>query len=152
MQTAQQRILCVDNHASRNLAIYLLERAGFEVSTAGSIADGLRLARAEPFDLYLLNHEVWDGPEIDSCEELRESVPRAPILFYSTVLYPYQQIRPIHCRSHDHMMKPVNACDVVRFVCRLIEEKKKRTFDATQLRLMDVNPMRWRRVAAHLDE
>ena len=80
MQTAQQGILCVDNHSSRNLAIYLLERAGFEVSTAGSIADGVRLARAKPFDLYLLNHELWDGPEIHSCEELHESAPRAPIL------------------------------------------------------------------------
>jgi len=47
MHTAQQRILCIDNHASRNLAIYLLERVGFQVSTAGSIADGQRLARAE---------------------------------------------------------------------------------------------------------
>ena len=137
MHTAQERILCIDNHASRDLAIYLLERVGFEVSTAGSIADGLRLARAEPFDLYLLNHELWEGLEIDSCEELRESVPRAPIRFYSTVLYPYQQIRPIHCRLHDHMMKPVNACDVVRFVCRLIEEKKQRALGSIQLHLTD---------------
>lgn len=124
MPRIQRRILCIDNHSSRNLAIYLLERAGFEVHTAGSLVDSLRRARTEPFDLYLVNHELWAGLEVNSCEELHQSAPRAPILFYSTVLYPYEQIRPIHCRMHDHMMRVVNACDVVRGVCRLIEANK----------------------------
>lgn len=47
-----QRILCIDSNASRNLAVYLLERAGFEVITRSSIADALKLADDEHFDLH----------------------------------------------------------------------------------------------------
>ena len=39
MVLAQERILCVDNNASSNLAVYLLERVGYEVKTASSLAD-----------------------------------------------------------------------------------------------------------------
>ena len=85
MQSLKLRILCIDNHASSNLAIYLLERAGFEVQTTNSIADAKKLARHETFDMHLLNHKLVDGSEIDSCDKLDEFIPRTPILLSSTV-------------------------------------------------------------------
>ena len=124
-QAVRKRILCIDNNASRNLAIYLLERIGFEVRTASSIADGIELARAQRFAIYLVNQQLVDGPDVASCSQLHESAPAAPILFYSTVLYPYQPIPDIHCRLHDHMLKPVSVCDVDRCTSRLIEERMK---------------------------
>ncbi len=118
----EKLILCIDNNASRNLAIYLLERGGFEVRTANSIAGGIKKAQTQRYDLYLLNHRLLEQREIDSCDKLDEFAPRAPILFYSTVLYPFEPIRAIHCRQHGHMVKPVNACDVERYAARLIDE------------------------------
>ena len=56
MRPAQQRILCIDNRASRNLAVYLLELAGYEVRTTNSIADAIKLVQGGRFDLHLLNH------------------------------------------------------------------------------------------------
>lgn len=118
----KRNILCIDNRASSNLAIYLLELAGFEVKTASSISDGIILAQTQQFDLYLLNHALLEERSVGSCNRLDESAPSAPILFYSTVLYPYELIRPIHCQIHDHMLSPVSVCDVQAAALRLIEK------------------------------
>jgi response regulator RpfG family c-di-GMP phosphodiesterase len=122
MRLSGKRILCIDHHASRNFAIHLLERAGFALRTANSIAAGIKIAQEQGFDLYLLNHELLEEREVDSCDKLGELAPRAPILFYSTVVYPYEPIRSIHCRLHGHMVKPVSVCDVQRYAAKLINE------------------------------
>ena len=130
MQPAQQRILCIDNRASSNLAVYLLERVGYEVKTASSIAEGMELAQVEHFDLQLLNHSLVDGLEIDSCDKLHKFAPRTPILFYSTVSYPYRQMRAIHCGLHDHMLEPIIVTEIVDHVLGLLK-KRTRRFDRT---------------------
>lgn len=124
MQPNKQRILCIDNNASSNLAVYLLERVGYEVKMACSIADAETITQVERFDLRLINHRLIDGLEIDSCERLDRFSPRIPILFYSTVAYPYEPIEPIHCRQHEHAMAPLYVYDIVGPVSRLLQNKR----------------------------
>jgi DNA-binding NtrC family response regulator len=124
MQPTKHRILCIDNNASSNLAVYLLERVGYEVKLASSITDAEELAKVERFDLRLINHRLVDGLEIDSCDRVDRFSPRIPILFYSTVAYPHEPIQPIHCRQHRHAMPPVYVYDVVRPVSRLLQKKR----------------------------
>ena len=124
MPPTKQRILCIDNHTSSNLAVYLLERVGYEVKTASSLSDAGQLSEAERFDLQLMNHELVDRLEIDSCERLHKFGPRIPILFYSTIAYPYEPIQPIHCRQHGHAMAPLYVYDIVGPVSRLLEKKR----------------------------
>jgi CheY-like chemotaxis protein len=125
MRQNQERILCIDNNASRNLAVYLLERVGYEVITANSIADGVKLAQGEHFDLHLLNHSLVDGLEIDSCDRLHKFAPRTPILFYSSVAYPYEPIQPIRCCLHGDTMEPIYVYDVVGHASRLLKKKTR---------------------------
>lgn len=134
MVPAYRSILCVDNNASSNLAIYLLERVGYEVKTASSLADAGKLVQVERFDLHLINHRLIDGLEIASCERLHKFAPRSPMLFYSTVTYPYEQIQPIHCRQHHHEMAPVYIYDVVGHASRLL---RKETGSVVQTRSQD---------------
>ena len=122
MPLAGKVILCIDPNASRNFTIYLLERVGLRVITANSIATGIKTAQTQRCDLYLLNHELLEQREVESCDKLDEFAPRAPILFYSTVLYTYEPIRAIHCRAHRHRLKPVSVCDVQRYAVKLINE------------------------------
>ena len=123
MVLAQKRILCVDNNASSNLAVYLLERVGYEVKTASSLTDAGQLAQVERFDLQLINHRMVDGLAIDTCEKLHKFARRSPVLFYSTVTYPYEQIQPIHCRQHHHTLAPVYVYDVVGHASRLLQTR-----------------------------
>ena len=127
----QPRILCIDNNASSNLAVYRLERVGYEVKTASSLAEAGKLAEVERFDIQLINHRLMDGLEIDSCERLHKFASRSPILFYSTVAYPYEPIQPIHCRQHHHAMAPVYVYDVVGHASRLLQDKT-RSVDQTR--------------------
>lgn len=122
MALAGKVILCIDPHASRNFTIYLLERVGLRVITANSIATGIKKAQTQPCDLYLINHELLEEREIESCDKLDEFAPHAPVLFYSSVLYPYEPIKAIHCRLHSHMVRPVSICDVQRYAAKLINE------------------------------
>ena len=123
MPPTKHRILCIDNHASSNLAVYLLERVGYEVKMASSIANAEKITQVERFDLQLINHSLVDGLEIDSCEKLHKFAPRIPILFYSTVAYPYEPIQPINCRQHRHAMAPVYVYDVVGHASQLLQNK-----------------------------
>jgi DNA-binding NtrC family response regulator len=125
MQPIQHRILCIDNHASSNLAVYLLERVGYEVRSVSSIADGVKLAQSEDFDLQLINHTLVDESEIECCDRLDKFASRTPILFYSTVLYTYEPIQAIHCRQHRHALEPVYVYDVVGHASRLLEKKTR---------------------------
>ncbi|HEX6622608.1 MAG TPA: response regulator, partial [Pyrinomonadaceae bacterium] len=85
---AKRRVLCIDNRASRNLAVFLLKRAGFEVSTADSVMSATESARGAGFDLYLVNHKLLHGAGgAELCDRLRAATPHSPILSYSTVTY-----------------------------------------------------------------
>ncbi len=89
---ARRRVLCIDNRASRNLAVFLLRRAGFEVSTADSVISATETARGAGFDLYLVNHKLLRGAGGgELCDRLRAATPHSPILFYSTVTYPFRR-------------------------------------------------------------
>lgn len=132
MPPTKHRILCIDNRASSNLAVYLLERVGYEVKTASSLSDACKLSEAERFDLQLINHELVDGLEIDSCERLQKYAPRIPILFYSTVAYPYEPIQPINCRQHRHTMAPVYVYDLVGHASQMLQ-KRTRSVDQTRV-------------------
>ena len=123
MVRAQKRILCIDNNASSNLAVYLLGRVGYEVKMASSLVEASKLVQVERFDLQLINHRLIDGLEIDSCEKLHKFASRSPILFYSTVTYPYEQIQPIYCRQHHHTMAPIYVYDVVGHASRLLNTR-----------------------------
>ena len=127
----QPRVLCIDSNASRNLAVYLLERAGFEVITTSVMAEAADMALNQHFDLHVLNHKLVDELEIESCEKLHEFQVPTPMLLYSTVSYPYSPIQPIHCRSHNHLLEPVNVCDVVDHAFRTMTKSSRTAEDGT---------------------
>jgi DNA-binding NtrC family response regulator len=87
-QQGPVRVLCIDNHASSNLAIYLLRLAGYEVSCVESFSSAMKLIDGPCFDLYLINDELA-GSSKKLLAQLREAMAATPVLFYSTVIYPF---------------------------------------------------------------
>src|SRR3712207_3111892 len=81
MEATKRRILCIDDHDSRNLPVFLLAGAGYEVTTAGSANEALGLAADRPFDLYLINERFGDGTGLELCDRLGEYDPHTPVLF-----------------------------------------------------------------------
>jgi CheY-like chemotaxis protein len=83
------KVLVIDNHASSNLAIFLLRFCGYEVNCVQSISDALDLVDGSSFDVYVINDELACGSCKELLNKLREAMPRTPMLFYSTVIYPF---------------------------------------------------------------
>src|SRR5436190_16409157 len=75
------RILYVEDDADvRDLLVLEFARRNWQVIGAENHVDALRLARAEQFDLYLLDNWMPGVSGIGLCEQLREFDLRTPIL------------------------------------------------------------------------
>ena len=81
MQPVKRRILCVDdNDDICQMLTRLFAREGYETAPASTVEEAMRLARAERFDLFVLDKIT---PHFDLCRELRRVHADRPIVIYS---------------------------------------------------------------------
>jgi len=100
------RILFVDDHDDTRFMIKeWLSQFNFEVATAESMADGLRLAKVEAFDLYILDSKLPDGRGAELCVKIREFDRATPIIFYSGEA-PEELHSELKCGVQKCVMKP----------------------------------------------
>jgi DNA-binding response OmpR family regulator len=123
MHSSSQRILCVDDHNSRNLAVYLLERAHYEVMTASSLAEGLELAKSIDFDLFLINSGLYQASAKEACNRLNETKPNTPCLVYCSSSGSYIEHRPIPVGKDNLLKDPVDIAEVVPNVHKILDRK-----------------------------
>ena len=84
MPAEKRRILCAEaNRDVCDLIVLMLEKKGYEVSAVQTVADCLRVAAEESFDLFILNDAYIDGDSIELCRELRAANPLTPVLLFS---------------------------------------------------------------------
>ncbi len=106
MQNTKPRILFVDDHEDTRLVILTwLGVVGYEVVAADGVNEGLKLAKNEKFDLYLLDSKFGDGSGKELCEKIREFDRTTPIVFFSGEL-PTQQVLNLACGAQGYVMKP----------------------------------------------
>jgi response regulator NasT len=100
------RILFVDDNADVRVIVCAQLRArGYEPATAESCEEGLRLARAGGYDLFLLDYIFPDGTGKFLCERIREFDPATPVLFF-TASHPSIQREAAGCGAQGFVMKP----------------------------------------------
>ena len=88
----RKHILCADDHEdTRAMLVLWLDLCGYEVTTAGSIAESLPLTERGGFDLLILDGWYPDGLGVDLCEQIRRFDSQTPILFLSALAF--------HCRQ-----------------------------------------------------
>ena len=106
MQKTKPRILFVDDHEdTRTLIIRLLAHWGYEVRAAGSVEEGLLLARAGGFHLYLLDSRFGQLSGAELCASIREFDSETPIIFYSGD-HPTRLKEALECNAQGFIMKP----------------------------------------------
>ena len=100
------RILSVDNHEDTLVMLeQLLGAYGYELATTNTVREGVELARAEDFDLFLLDYRLADGTGKDLCKRIREFDPETPILFFSGT-HPAMQQEALSCGAQGYVLKP----------------------------------------------
>jgi CheY-like chemotaxis protein len=106
LKDTKPRILFVDDHEDTRLVIITwLGVLGYEVRAAESAVEGLKMARNESFDLYLLDSRFADGTGRELCEKLREFDPDTPIIFYSGES-PQRLKDSMECDAQGYVVKP----------------------------------------------
>ena len=117
----KSRILCTEDDAdTREVLRLLLEMDGFDVTCAIDSKQALNLARAENFDLYLLDNWLPDVLGDVLCQTLREFDPITPILFYSGAAGEADKARAMACGAQGYIVKPAKLEELTAEIRRLI--------------------------------
>lgn len=84
VDAVRRRILFVEDVSdTRELVEWSLQQQGFAVTGVETGDDGLQLARANKFDLILLDIGLPDKDGLEVCREIRGFDQHTPILFYT---------------------------------------------------------------------
>lgn len=101
----------------------LLQDCGYGVLTAGSVAEGLELAREINFDLYILDVRLPDGTGVELCQKLRELNSQIPILYYSAYGDEADHQSALNTCGDAYLKKPVCIADIQETIAKLLVER-----------------------------
>lgn len=103
------RILIVDDQpANLKVVATLLERKGYQASTADNGADALRMAEAQPPDLILLDVMMpgMDGLEVLARIKQHDALMRLPVVCLTAARDREQLLRAFDAGAVDYVIKP----------------------------------------------
>lgn len=107
------RILVVDDDPHlREVLQYALGRAGYEVRLAGDGNEALRLHRADPADLIVLDVMMPGLDGLETCRELRRQ-SAVPVVFLSSRDEELDRILGLEIGGDDYVTKPFSPRELV---------------------------------------
>jgi DNA-binding response OmpR family regulator len=122
----KKRILVVeDQDGKRNLLKLALRE--YDVAAVGDYDTGLRLAKRQYFDLYVLDNQIPGGTGIELCRRIREFDPNTPILFCSGRA---DYSDALGAGAQAHFAKPIEVQEVLCAVTELLSTSAQRLSEA----------------------
>lgn len=129
----KRRILFIEDHEdTRQLVTFVLEASDCCVTSDTTVAGALQLARAEKFDLYLLDNWLPDGNGFELCRLIREFDETTPVLFYSGAVFDSDKLAAIQAGAQGYLAKPCPYSDLLRAVTVLIDHAEGRAAHQVQ--------------------
>ena len=124
MPQAKCRILCIDDHEDTSEMLkLLLVQEDYEVMTAVTLQEGLRLATSQEFDLYVFDKHLPDGSGLELCAKLNEVTPGVPCLFYTGDAYDIHRFEALAAGADDYVAKP-DIDGLIESVRKLLSERE----------------------------
>jgi DNA-binding response OmpR family regulator len=103
----RKHILCADDHEdTRAMMSYLLDLWGYQVVTAGSVAETISLTEKSGFDMLILGGWYGDGLGLDLCKQIRAFDARTPIVFISAYAYQADIQKGLESGAQAYLTKP----------------------------------------------
>ncbi len=131
------RLLLIDDDARLTAMVGdYLGGAGFEVGTAGSLAEGRERLASENFDALVLDLMLPDGDGLDLCRELRAQ-PRhrhLPLLMLTARGEPMDRILGLELGADDYLPKPFEPRELLARVKALLRRAAPQASDDDVLR------------------
>ncbi len=116
-------LIVEDDRATRHLLAEVLKSAGYSVTMAQDGARAEKLARAEPFDLMLL--DIW-MPRMSGLEllsRLRDAPRRPRVIVMTSDDTPETLLKAVREQAHQYLKKPVDPTALVDLVHDVLSEK-----------------------------
>ena len=111
------KILVIDDERSLlSLLEIVLTRAGYEVVTASSEEDGLRLFRKTGPDLVLLDLNLGGPGGISVLKEIKQLEPLVPVIVITAYSTWDNAVEAMRCGAYDFIKKPFDDNDMIRDV------------------------------------
>jgi DNA-binding response OmpR family regulator len=127
----KKRILVVeDRDDERDLLMLILGE--YDVAAASDYDEGLRIARKEYFDLYVLDDRMPGGTCIDLCLSIRKFDPNTPILLYSGQDRSGDRSEALSAGAQAYFAKPIDVQEVLETVTKLLFVSAQRIREARQ--------------------
>jgi len=101
----------------------ILSQEDYEVVTAESVNEALKLATASEFDLYVLDRHLPDGSGVELCQKLTQLTPGVPCLFYSGDAYDIHRSEALAAGADGYVAKP-DIDRLIESVRQLLSERE----------------------------
>src|SRR5258705_11067789 len=129
MPAPQGRILCTeDDPDTRELIAFVLTNHGFDVTSTESSDHAIELAKAQQFDLYLVDSWMPRLSGIELTKKFREFDVKTPILFYSGNSFDSDREDARLAGAQGYLVKPADNHVLIAQVVRLISDAKVTTY------------------------
>ena len=128
-RSKKKRFLVVeDQDDKRNL----LRRAlgEYDFAAVGDYDTGLRMAKRQYFDLYVLDNQIPGGTGIELCRRIREFDPNTPILFCSWRVHSSDCSEALGAGAQAYFAKPIEVQEVLWAVTELLSTSAQRLSEA----------------------
>ncbi len=101
-----------DELLTRRTLAELLQREGYEVTTAGTVAEAMGEVLRRQFDLILLDIMLPDGDGLAACRRIRAR-HRMPIVILSTKRQLEDRVAGLETGADDYIVKPFEPAEVL---------------------------------------
>ena len=134
---ANGHILIVDDEASlRQTLARILQRAGFEVTTAASGKEGLSLLSQQSFDLVYLDIRMPDMNGLDMLKAIQTEFPVLPVVLFTAQPDLNSAVEALRRGATDYLLKPLKPETVIsRTQAILANQQKERRKREIQLQV-----------------
>jgi len=119
------RILVVDDEQSiREFLTILLEKEGFEVVTAESVATGIDRLGADRFDLVMCDLKLPDGNGLEVLENAQRRHLDCPFIVITAHTTPQHALESLRAGAAEYLSKPFNVDDLKIILHKLLDERR----------------------------
>src|SRR5512140_2092952 len=146
--TPSGRILIVDDEANlRHTVARVLQRAGFEVTTAASGREGLALLAQQPFDLIFMDIRMPDMNGLETLQAITANHPKLPVILFTGQPDLNSAVSALRQGALDYLQKPLKPELIIEraktVLSNLERERRKKELQAqiemlqTELRTLE---------------
>src|SRR5687767_14827710 len=119
-------ILIIDDEASlRQTLARILQRAGFEVTTAANGKEGLTLVNDHPYDLLYLDIRMPDVSGLELLKTIHAKFPELPVILFTAQPDLNSAVEALRRGATDYLLKPLKPQAVIDRTQAVLTNKQK---------------------------